>query len=256
MRRFVALVSLPFSLVGETPMKNLTLRSALTFATALVFAAFMWGCDETAQNPVAPSQTQAGTEAGSGTLVTALHGKKCKGPHKNDPGCDGGDPPDDPPEEPTLYSYVETPGSGSDLEFMGDRLANLSPTPSGPRIVLGDSVDNDQVKLGPGVLNTPTNFADLSCFTNPDLGFINFGGGLRNFGAGVELRFDFHARDKRGKKREYEFRGTMEMLDAPFPPPEGTVQTYKLTRFTVSGHKRGCVGSGVANISIDVGPAP
>ena len=120
-------LEIPLSRDGGTVMKNLTLRSALTFATALVFAAFMWGCDETAQNPVAPSQTKAGTEAGSGTLVTALHGKKCKGHHKNDPEClpnppddppDG--PPDDPPPPEDMFEVYVTLGDLSSPIFLGE----------------------------------------------------------------------------------------------------------------------------------------
>ena len=87
--------------------------------------------------------------------------------------------------------------------------AESSPVPAGSRILLGTSEDNDQVMLGAGVLNS---IPDSSCFTDPPLGPVNFGGSVRDFGPGVELFFGFHAPDKKGKHRQYEFRDQRQLF--------------------------------------------
>ena len=229
-------------------MRSPTLQAALTFPIALVFAAFMWGCDETPQNPVAPSQTQAGTAAGSGSLVTSLHGKPCKRHHKEDPGCDGGDGGGG---EPTLYSYD---GSG-DVEFPGGS-AFLSSTPAGPRIVIGDSEDNDTVKFGSVVLDIVDPMR--RCFADE----MNFGGSLRDWDStqGAELRIGVHALDKKGKQRQYEFRAEEIPPGEEFPPT--AMRTYWFNSFimAVKGNSStACIGSpdpeDVVSFSVTVKPA-
>ncbi len=99
---------------------------------------------------------------------------------------------------------------------------------------------------------------DSSYFTDPPLGSVNFGGSLRDFGTGVELFFGFHAPDKKGKHRQYEFRAQVAQEsppDQPFPPSEMTKYDFSGFNLVAQG-KWGCTGGGSADFSITLVPQP
>jgi hypothetical protein len=244
-------------------MKNLTLRSALTFATALVFAAFMWGCDESAQNPAAPSQTQAGTPAGSGSLVTALHEnpkKPCTGHHANDEGCPGGggDPPDGEPP-PLDYSYGSP--SGTDLIFQEDRVETFLGGQGGTiQFVLGDCCMPRITNLtfGLAVLNELNDQG--SCFSAAPLKFTGAMRELKNNPGVIELDLYIVAPNIAGTQlREHRFQATGLLGSRAFPPAtpapsQMSTETYAFTSFSMTAQGNAassCTGSG-ADVDVQV----